>query len=191
MVATIAPPMLTRVEPGDVIADRFVVEAPVGHGGMGAVFRARDRLTGDPAAVKVLRDDAARHFDRFVREARVLAELRAHERGSEGDPDECDDLDAAARGFERAGNRRVACVRRVNLGSACASLGRYDEAERALRDALADAERMGLANAALGAKNNLALALARLGRLDEALSFATDAARGYARRGERADPRAR
>ncbi|MFO0602143.1 MAG: protein kinase [Polyangiales bacterium] len=116
--------------------------------------------------------------------AATLAELHAHERGSEGDPDVCDDLDAAARGFERAGNRRVACVQRVNLGSACAALGRYDEAERALREALADAERMGLANAALGAKNNLALAVARLGRLDEALSFATDAARGYAALGD-------
>ena len=68
--------VLTRIEPGDVIAERFEIEAPLDHGGMAAVFRASDRVEGGTVVVKVLRDDAARHYDRFVREARVLAELR-------------------------------------------------------------------------------------------------------------------
>src|SRR5512145_890404 len=43
---------------------------------MGAVYRARDRVTGGFAAVKILRDETtAEHRERFVREARVLSEL--------------------------------------------------------------------------------------------------------------------
>jgi tetratricopeptide (TPR) repeat protein len=116
--------------------------------------------------------------------AAMLDELRAHQRGAAGDPDVCDALEAAARGFERAGNRRVACVQRVNLGASCASLGRYDEAERALRDALATADRMGLSNVSLGARNNLGMVLGRLGRLDEALAVESEALAGYAALGD-------
>lgn len=61
---------------GTVIAGRFELEARVGSGGMGEVYRARDRATGGIAAVKVLRDEAPEaHHERFVREARLLAEL--------------------------------------------------------------------------------------------------------------------
>ncbi len=59
---------------GDVIAGRFELEAPVGAGGMGAVFRARDGVTGGRVAVKLLRDDG-RGAARLLREGRVLAEL--------------------------------------------------------------------------------------------------------------------
>ena len=37
-----------------VIAERFEVEQLVGSGGMGEVFRGRDRLTGGVVAVKLL-----------------------------------------------------------------------------------------------------------------------------------------
>ncbi|MBE7484920.1 MAG: protein kinase [Polyangiaceae bacterium] len=57
----------------DVLADRFEVERFAGAGGMGQVFRAKDRLTGRPVAVKVLVEDGADH--RFSREAKLLAEL--------------------------------------------------------------------------------------------------------------------
>ena len=40
--------------PGDVVAGRFVVERFAGAGGMGAVFRAHDRATGDAVALKVM-----------------------------------------------------------------------------------------------------------------------------------------
>src|ERR1019366_2893346 len=39
------------------------------------VYLAHDRLGGAPVALKVLRDHARRYGDRFLREARVLAEL--------------------------------------------------------------------------------------------------------------------
>src|SRR5438270_771929 len=43
---------------------------------MGTVYRARDRATGQDAAVKVLHAEAPRdHRERFEREGRLLAEL--------------------------------------------------------------------------------------------------------------------
>src|SRR5687767_10492004 len=56
-----------------VVAGRFEVIGLAGSGGMGSIYRAIDRETGDPVAIKVLRD--ARGADRFGLEARVLAEL--------------------------------------------------------------------------------------------------------------------
>ena len=65
------------MQPGDVIADRFEVEQLSGAGGMGEVYRGRDRLSGDPVAVKVLAEAArGAHEQRFAREAAILAELR-------------------------------------------------------------------------------------------------------------------
>ncbi|MDI1481339.1 serine/threonine-protein kinase [Polyangium sp. y55x31] len=60
---------------GDVIDDRFVIERVAGSGGMGSVFRAHDRHSGGPAAVKVLHDREPRDVARFDMEARVLAGL--------------------------------------------------------------------------------------------------------------------
>jgi serine/threonine protein kinase/tetratricopeptide (TPR) repeat protein len=57
-----------------VIADRFEVEQLVGSGGMGEVFRARDRLTGGAVAVKLLHA-SSRDTERFKREAQLLAEV--------------------------------------------------------------------------------------------------------------------
>ena len=61
---------------GAVITDRFEIERRAGSGGMGTVYRARDRTTGAPVALKLLSglNPAARA--RFAREARVLAALR-------------------------------------------------------------------------------------------------------------------
>src|SRR5688572_23201826 len=62
--------------PGDVIAERFELEQLAQVGGMGAVFRARDRIGGERVAVKLLRAPGGGHDDRFLREAALLAELR-------------------------------------------------------------------------------------------------------------------
>ena len=43
------------VSPGWVIADRYEIQAPLGEGGMGSVFRARDRALHVMVAFKVLR----------------------------------------------------------------------------------------------------------------------------------------
>lgn len=66
---------LRPMQIGDVVADRFVIERPIGSGGMGAVFLAADRTNGGSVAIKVLAlvTDAA--LERFRREADVLAQL--------------------------------------------------------------------------------------------------------------------
>ncbi len=63
------------MNPGAIIADRFVVERRAGSGGTGTVFRAKDNLTGDSVAVKVLHEWRSQRAERFVAEARVLSEL--------------------------------------------------------------------------------------------------------------------
>jgi len=61
------------LRPGELVGDRFEVLNRAGAGGMGVVYRARDRTSGDVVAVKVLHQD--QRPDRFLREAAVLAEL--------------------------------------------------------------------------------------------------------------------
>lgn len=65
------------IGPKSVLAARFVVEARAGGGGMSTVFRATDRETGAPVAIKVL--DASAMTDasapRFAREIRLLRGL--------------------------------------------------------------------------------------------------------------------
>src|SRR5690242_1220961 len=46
-----APEILPPMLPGDWIGDRFEIERLAGKGGMGEVYRARDRQTGDMVAV--------------------------------------------------------------------------------------------------------------------------------------------
>ncbi len=57
------------------MGDRFVIERLVGAGGMGEVFRATDRLTGSPVALKIVYGSLARDANRFKREAMLLAEV--------------------------------------------------------------------------------------------------------------------
>jgi tetratricopeptide (TPR) repeat protein len=96
-----------------------------------------------------------------------------------------DSEQAAAAAFERAGDLRYACVQRGNVGYACLEIGAYAEAERALRDALDQATRLGLANVAATVKHNLGRALMMRGALDEALKIETDAFESFAAQGDR------
>ncbi|HEU0034286.1 MAG TPA: protein kinase [Kofleriaceae bacterium] len=61
---------------GDVIDGRFELECRAGSGGMGTVFRARDRQRDALVAVKIVRAGDAGAAARFAREANALAELR-------------------------------------------------------------------------------------------------------------------
>src|SRR5688572_15940711 len=63
------------MRPGDLIAARFEIERLASAGGMGSVYRARDRQTGGWVALKVLQGDDPARLERFEREALVLAEL--------------------------------------------------------------------------------------------------------------------
>jgi eukaryotic-like serine/threonine-protein kinase len=70
---TIALPSL-RLTPGGVIADRYEILAPLGEGGMGAVFRVLDRELREEIALKALRPEIADEpgmLDRFRREVKL------------------------------------------------------------------------------------------------------------------------
>ncbi len=66
---------VARLATGDVLADRFVIEARIGAGGMAEVYRARDREAGTTVAVKVPFGAGTQDCARFDREARVLLQL--------------------------------------------------------------------------------------------------------------------
>ena len=78
---------------------------------------------------------------------------------------------SAVDGFDRGGDQRNACAQRAKLGYASMLLGAYSEAERDLKAAHAQAERLGLRNVVAMARHNLGLALALQGRLGEAEAF--------------------
>jgi hypothetical protein len=63
------------MELGDLLGDRFEIEQRIATGGMGEVFRARDRVSGEPVAVKVMSDGREHRTARFAREIELLAEL--------------------------------------------------------------------------------------------------------------------
>jgi serine/threonine-protein kinase len=71
-------PVPTPTPAVGVLADRYEMTELLGQGGMGAVYRGRDVLTGQPVAVKVmhsaLRDDVEMRA-RFEREVRISAAL--------------------------------------------------------------------------------------------------------------------
>ncbi|MDD9938766.1 MAG: serine/threonine-protein kinase, partial [Myxococcales bacterium] len=65
--------------PGEVVAAKYRVEAAIGAGGMGAVYRARHERTGKAVALKWLQPELARQeraAKRFIREARASARIR-------------------------------------------------------------------------------------------------------------------
>jgi serine/threonine-protein kinase len=68
----IAGPLLTGFPPGRKIANRYVIEKELGHGGMGAVYLARDEQLGERVALKVvtatMASDPAAAAERFRRE---------------------------------------------------------------------------------------------------------------------------
>jgi serine/threonine protein kinase len=79
--------------PGTVLADRLEIGALLGHGGMGNVYAAHDRLKDEDVAIKVLRHDltlSAGAKERFLTEAKLSCSLshpnivRVHDVGISG-----------------------------------------------------------------------------------------------------------
>ncbi len=68
---TAADSTMTTVTPGTQLGP-YKIEGPLGKGGMGQVFRARDTRLGREVAIKV---SSARFSDRFEREARAISAL--------------------------------------------------------------------------------------------------------------------
>ncbi|MBT8492818.1 MAG: protein kinase, partial [Deltaproteobacteria bacterium] len=60
---------------GATLANRFVIEGLSRSGAMAAVFKAKDLITGKHVALKVLFGDVREQVSRFLREARILADL--------------------------------------------------------------------------------------------------------------------
>ncbi len=59
---------------------RFIIEERLGEGGMGTVYRASDRKSGDLVAIKVLKRQLstnAEHIERFHREAKAMMALNS------------------------------------------------------------------------------------------------------------------
>lgn len=65
---------------GQVVAERYKVEGVLGEGGMGTVLKATHLLLKQPVALKVMAEEAMPDPDlraRFLREARILAEMKS------------------------------------------------------------------------------------------------------------------
>src|SRR5262245_10635940 len=63
------------MQPGIVLVDRFEIGGLAGAGGMGTVWRARDRLEGREVALKMLAGTRETERSRFLREAVLLSQL--------------------------------------------------------------------------------------------------------------------
>jgi serine/threonine protein kinase len=66
--------------PGQVIGGRYLLEAPIGEGGMGVIYRGRHLGLGTAVAIKLIRPDLkddAECVQRFLNEARRAAALRS------------------------------------------------------------------------------------------------------------------
>ncbi|MFI5307516.1 MAG: serine/threonine-protein kinase, partial [Polyangiales bacterium] len=62
---------------GELVLDRYVIEAMIGQGGMGEVYRAHHHKLGMPVAVKTITGNASPELiARFAREATLLARVR-------------------------------------------------------------------------------------------------------------------
>jgi len=65
-----------ELTPGQLLNNRYCIQTQLGQGGMGAVFLAMDTALEHPVAIKVNRNPAVESPAQFMREARLLANLR-------------------------------------------------------------------------------------------------------------------
>lgn len=75
------------MQSGTVVAGRYLMDRPMGAGGMGEVWAAQDQLLDRRVAVKLLHETDENARARFLREARAAARTHprtpaSHERAS-------------------------------------------------------------------------------------------------------------
>ncbi len=71
---------MTKIEVGDVLADKYRVERVLGRGGMGMVVAATHLQLGEKVAIKFLLNDEVtnqKYLARFLREGRIAARIRS------------------------------------------------------------------------------------------------------------------
>ncbi|MFO0742344.1 MAG: protein kinase [Labilithrix sp.] len=94
-------------------------------------------------------------------------------------------FNVAISNFEAAGDTRAACRHLVSAAAACIELGSYREAERALIDALASAQHMGLSGVSASVWHHQGMLLARMGDDRAALGLADSAIDAFVAQGDR------
>ena len=94
-------------------------------------------------------------------------------------------FNVAISNFEAAGDTRAACRHLVSAAAACIELGSYREAERALVDALASAQHMGLSQVSASVWHHQGMLLARKGDDRAAIGLADSAIEAFVAQGDR------
>jgi len=126
---------------GEIVEDRYLVEAELGEGAMGRVYRARHIKVGRQVALKVMHRELAKTpaiVERFAREAMIAAAAppepgqRARRRHVPGS--RTDDRARAGAGYEAvARDRGCAHTQPGDRARRRATGAALDEIERALR----------------------------------------------------------
>ncbi len=66
---------LSKVEPGRLLGDRFEILSTLGSGGMGVVFKARDRKLDELVALKMLKNATSDQLSRFKSEIKLARKI--------------------------------------------------------------------------------------------------------------------
>jgi tetratricopeptide (TPR) repeat protein len=140
-----------------------------------------DRLLSASAALVEEPDRADAALAAHVHRARAARALvRA------GDPvGFLEETERCSQRFQEIGDERETCFQRANVGYALGTLGRWADAEKELRAALAVAERLRLDHVAYGVRSNLGLCLGHLGRIREAVTLEQRCASWFEQSGDR------